>query len=127
MIDTFPAPVHSHASQADIVIAGRVWLVWSASSGGRTALIRVTNAIKGDPGSWIRVSGFGSGGGDCRNYADVFNQELFFVAQEAGRANLHYTYPYDAVEEATDANLALARLGASLTASIFLPITAASR
>lgn len=124
-----PWPIHIHAALAPMVFVGTVLSV-EATPGKpfeETATIRVDQAIKGDLAAVVAVDDFGDSSA-CRHVARPGATELFFIKPAAAaRLTLHYAYLGEAVRPATEENISLARLGASLTASIFIPMTTASR
>ena len=119
-----PAPIAQHAVLGDIVLVGTVLEVEeTAGAYGLTATISVDDSIKGEVNSEIEVDGFGFGP-DCRSVVSPESWKLFFIERSGDRLEAHYTFPWDAVSEATEENVAEARRGALLGPSIYIPIAA---
>lgn len=95
--------------ETSVMVVGTV--TGSSGSDPRTAnyTIQVESYLKGAGPDALLISGYGSGGGDCRNVIAIGERWLFFLngdptSDEVLQAS--YYYVYHSIEEASDENIA---------------------
>jgi hypothetical protein len=87
----------------DLVFTGTVIGNDGAGIYEATHIVQVDSYLKGSGSGIVAITGFGDGGGDCRNYVAVGDTWLFFAdgsADTGETLNASYEWVYDAVQPA---------------------------
>ena len=117
-----PASVFSRTKASDIVMVGAVISTTiDASQTTAVALVERSESIKGDPPETFEIGGFSGHTHLCTSYVRPGETWIFFVDRRGDAYHAHHTIRFDAVARATEPNLAEARIGAGVAATLFVP------